>query len=117
MPITTPGGDMAGVAPTVGRRRLGLVLRSLREGAGLNNEQAAKRAGFSTAKLSRLETGHNVVSPQDVRALLEAYQPPTALRDQVMPLAALAEQRGWWQEFDDVLPADFDLYLSLEEAA
>lgn len=108
---------MAGVTATMGRRKLGGVLTALREGAGLNGEQAAKQAGFSTGKLSRLETGHNVVYAKDVRALLDAYGTSEDVRDQVLHLAVQAEKPGWWQEFDDVLPVDFDLYLSLEEAA
>ncbi|MEU5846033.1 helix-turn-helix domain-containing protein [Saccharopolyspora shandongensis] len=108
---------MAGVAPTMGRRRLGGVLKTLRLGAGLSNEQARQRASMSTAKLSRLETGHNVVLLKDVRALLDAYNADGKTRNKVLQLAQAAEQSGWWQEFDDVLPADFDLYLSVEEAA
>ncbi|PKW19236.1 helix-turn-helix domain-containing protein [Saccharopolyspora spinosa] len=108
---------MAGVAPTMGRRRLGGVLKTLRLGAGLSNEQARQRASMSTAKLSRLETGHNVVLLKDVRALLDAYNADGKTRSKVLQLAQAAEQSGWWQQFDDVLPTDFDLYLSVEEAA
>ncbi|MGP4018543.1 helix-turn-helix domain-containing protein [Saccharopolyspora sp. 5N708] len=108
---------MAGVAPTMGRRRLGGVLKALRLSAGLSNEQARQRADLSTAKLSRLESGHNVVLLKDIRALLDAYNADKGTREKVLKLAQLAEQHGWWEEFDDVLPADFDLYLSVEEAA
>ncbi|MGW1679323.1 helix-turn-helix domain-containing protein [Saccharopolyspora sp. NPDC002376] len=108
---------MAGMAPTMGRRRLGGVLKTLRLGAGLSNEQARQRSSMSTAKLSRLETGHNVVHLKDIRALLDAYNADPKTREEVLQLAQMAEKRGWWQEFDDVLPTDFDLYLSVEEAA
>jgi transcriptional regulator with XRE-family HTH domain len=101
----------------MGRRKLGGVLAALREGAKLTGEVAAKQAKMSTGKLSRLESGHNVVYAKDVRALLDTYSATPAVRDQVMKLAELAEQPGWWQQFDDVLPMDFDLYLSVEEAA
>lgn len=108
---------MPGVSPTMGRRRVGGVLRALREGAKLSNDDASKRAGISTAKLSRLESGHNVVAVKDVKALLSAYKADKATKERVVGLAHAAEQHGWWHEFDDVLPADFDLYLSVEEAA
>lgn len=108
---------MAGVTPTMGRRRLGGVLKALREKAGLTNEQARQKSSVSTAKVSRLETGHNVVFVKDIRALLDAYQAPAEIRDRVLDLAAAAEEHGWWEEFDDVLPTGFDLYLSIEEAA
>lgn len=108
---------MPGVTPTMGRRRLGGVLKALREKANLTNDQARKKSGVSTGKLSRLETGHNVVYAKDVRALLDAYDAPPEVRHKVLQLAALAEEHGWWEEFDDVLPAGFDLYLSIEEAA
>ncbi|WP_165401173.1 helix-turn-helix domain-containing protein [Herbihabitans rhizosphaerae] len=93
------------------------MLKALREAAGLTNGQASRASGVSTAKLSRLETGRNVVYAEDVQALLDAYDATSNVRDKVLKLAALAEQHGWWEEFDDILPADFDLYLSIEEAA
>lgn len=108
---------MAAVTPTMGRRRVGGVLRKLRNDAKLTNTQAASASGVSTAKISRLETGHNVVYMKDIRGLLEAYDPSPTMRDKLLRFAQLAEQQGWWEEFDDVLPPDFDLYLSVEEAA
>jgi transcriptional regulator with XRE-family HTH domain len=101
----------------MGRRRIAGVLKALRLDAGLTNDEARKRSGFSTAKLSRLETGHNIVQVKDVRALLDAYEADDATRERVLLLAQTAEEHGWWQEFGDVLPADFDLYLGVEEAA
>jgi transcriptional regulator with XRE-family HTH domain len=109
---------MAAVTPTMGRRRLGGVLKALRERAGLTGDQTAKKAAsVSAAKISRLESGHNVVQAKDIKALLDAYDALPDVREQVLKLATKAEAHGWWEEFDDVLPVDFDLYLSIEEAA
>ena len=46
--------------PTVRRRELGALLRSLRMKKGLTVEQAAKRLMFSMSKLSRMETGQGI---------------------------------------------------------
>ena len=56
-------------SPTVRRRELGALLRGLRLAKGLTVEQAAERLMFSMSKLSRMETGHGVATPRDIRDL------------------------------------------------
>ncbi|GGU51164.1 Scr1 family TA system antitoxin-like transcriptional regulator [Lentzea flava] len=48
---------------------LGALLRTQRKRAGLTGVEAARRAGFTQSKLSRIETGLLLPSPDDVRRL------------------------------------------------
>src|SRR3984893_2258423 len=60
-------------SPTVRRRELGALLRKLRTEKGLTVEQAAERLMISMSKLSRMETGHGVVTARDIRDLCDLY--------------------------------------------
>src|SRR5580692_2914454 len=82
-------------SPTVRRRELGALLRRLRTEKGLTVEQAADRLLFSTSKLSRMETGHGVATPRDVRALCDLYAvTDEAERDHMMQLAAEGKRQA-----------------------
>jgi transcriptional regulator with XRE-family HTH domain len=104
--------------PVVVRRRLGAKLRELRAQAHLGLDQVAHDLEFSTAKLSRLETGQVVPKIRDVRDLLEMYEVPDELRRQLLAWAEDAKSRGWWQPLPPAqVPVDLDLYISLEAEA
>ena len=82
-------------SPTVRRRELGALLRALRMENGLTVEQAAERLMFSMSKLSRMETGHGVATPRDVRDLCDLYGvTDEAERDRMMALAREGKQTG-----------------------
>jgi transcriptional regulator with XRE-family HTH domain len=88
-------------SPTVRRRELGILLRTLRAERGLTVEQVAERLLCSPSKVSRMETGHRNATLRDVRDLCEIYgitQP--AERDRLMTLAREARQSAWWQSYD-----------------
>jgi len=108
-----PGGG-----PTVPRRLLGAQLRRLREEQGITLEDAADVIRASGSKMSRLETGRVGFKDRDVADLLTFYgvtdeQQRAALYD----LARSASAHGWWHDYSDVLPAWFEAYIGLEEAA
>jgi len=101
-------------SPTVRRRELGALLRRLRTEKGLTVEQAADRLLFSMSKLSRMETGHGVATPRDIRDLCDLYGVTDgAQREHLMQLAAEGKQQGWWQSHD----LDFATYVGLEAEA
>lgn len=58
---------------TGGRDELSRTLRQLRQAAGLSGAEAGRRAGFSQAKVSRIENGVNVPTPDDVTTLVRVY--------------------------------------------
>ena len=60
-------------SPTVRRRELGALLRALRNEKGLTVEQVADRLLCSPSKVSRMETGHGIATPRDIRDLCDLY--------------------------------------------
>jgi transcriptional regulator with XRE-family HTH domain len=99
--------------PTVRRRELGALLRSLRTEAGLTVEQAADRLLCSPSKVSRLETGHRGASRRDIRDLCELYGVEDPLRrTQLETLAREGKQQVWWQT-----DWSYGTYVGLEAAS
>jgi transcriptional regulator with XRE-family HTH domain len=101
-------------SPTVRRRELGALLRKLRVESGLTVEQAAEQLMFSMSKLSRMETGHGVATPRDIRDLCGLYGVTDAAeRDRMVKLASEGRQRAWWQAYD----LGYETYVGLEAEA
>ncbi len=81
-------------------------------------EDVERSTGFTTAKLSRIETARVATKPVDVEQLLRCY----SLEDEGMAqaLTALAREgskRGWWEPYRDVLSAVYADLISLEADA
>jgi transcriptional regulator with XRE-family HTH domain len=108
---------MPSYSPTLRARRLGTALRRLRHDAGLPANDAADRLGWSLSKISRVEHGHVMVSPGDVRELLALYNVAGSEAEALVALAREARQRGWWHQYKEVLPTWFETYLGLEAEA
>ncbi|MCP3799657.1 helix-turn-helix domain-containing protein [Allokutzneria sp. A3M-2-11 16] len=103
--------------PTVRKRRVGRILRELRERAGLSHTDVAGRIESSSAVISRIESGQNKIMPRHVHDLLDIYGAPDHLRDQVLDLIKEAERPRYWQPFERHLPKVQRTYLSLESEA
>jgi transcriptional regulator with XRE-family HTH domain len=104
-------------APSVRSRQLAAELRGLRSEAGLTGEEAAARLGWSPAKISRVETARNVVSPADLLALLDLYETSGQQRDRLTELGRTARQRGWWDAYADMLGPEYTTLIALEADA
>ncbi len=78
---------------------------------------AAKQIGISKSALSRIENALVSVMPPVVRALLELYGVEENDVDALVQVARDARKRGWWQNYDDVLPDWFSVYVGLEAEA
>jgi len=101
-------------SPTVRRRELGALLRSLRNERALTVEQVAARLLCSPSKVSRMETGHGVVSPRDIRDLCDLYGvTDESQRDHLRQLAREGKQQGWWQPYN----LEYGTYIGLEAEA
>jgi transcriptional regulator with XRE-family HTH domain len=100
-------------SPTVRRRELGALLRSLRTDAGWTAEQVAERLGVSPSKVSRLETGQRGASPDDIRRLCDIYGVDGDKRRHIIELASQGKQRAWWQP----LGLPYSTYVGLEAEA
>jgi hypothetical protein len=105
----------ASASPTVRRRRLAAELRRLR-GARTGGEVATALA-WSPAKISRYELGQTNFPPDEVEKLLDFYGVAEPRRGQLLTLAAEAGQRGWWEEYADVLAPEFMEFIGLEAEA
>jgi transcriptional regulator with XRE-family HTH domain len=105
----------ASASPTVRRRRLAAELRRLR-GTKTGGE-VAKALSWSPAKISRYELGQTNFPPDEVEKLLDFYGVAEPRRGQLLTLAAEAGQRGWWEEYADVLGPEFMEFIGLEAEA
>ncbi|WP_030904250.1 helix-turn-helix domain-containing protein [Streptosporangium amethystogenes] len=107
----------ADTSPTVRRRRLASELRRLRIERGLSMQEVAERMDLAAASVSRIETGRRGIRPRDLRAFLDMYEVPEADRESLMALSREARQRGWWQNYGDVLPGEYATLIGLEAEA
>jgi transcriptional regulator with XRE-family HTH domain len=93
----------------------GAALRRLREQAGRTVRDVSDALGWSSSKLSRLETEHSSVKPDDLERLLDLYDAPDSVR---MDLAAAVRQPSPRQRRTaDALPDVYDKYARLESDA
>jgi transcriptional regulator with XRE-family HTH domain len=105
-------------SPTVRRRRLGLVLRDLRERAGYTGETAAQALERSASWISRIEAGYVRLRTRDLHDLFDLYQlVDEARRAELEQLAKEGQARGWWSRYRDALPDTYARYIGLEDEA
>jgi DNA-binding XRE family transcriptional regulator len=110
--------EMADEDSTLPRRQLGRYLRQYRDENGMTLAQAAKLVEIGTTTLHRLEKGTaDKVKVRIVQHLCEIYERSTQEIAAMKHLAAQAAVKNWYQEFNDVLPHNFDNYVGLEAAA
>ncbi|WP_406401576.1 helix-turn-helix domain-containing protein [Streptomyces uncialis] len=102
---------------TVPRRQLGRNLRRLREEAGLTVRAAAARLDRSEATMWRIETGRTPLRPIDVQAICTVYGAPESITLALVGLAQETKTPAWWQSYGDAVPAGFDVFAGLEQAA
>ncbi|SFJ78391.1 Helix-turn-helix domain-containing protein [Streptosporangium canum] len=107
----------ADTSPTVRRRRLASELRRLRIEHGLSMQEVAERMDLTAASISRMETGRRGIRPRDLRAFLDMYGVVETGREPLLALAKEARQRGWWQNYGDVLPGEYATLIGLEAEA
>lgn len=109
---------MAIGSPTVRRRRLGLILRSLRERQGLTGEQVGAAVERSGSWVSRVETGRVGLRGRDLTDLLDLFEvSDTNLRAELGALAREGKQRGWWSKYADSLSGPYATYIGFEAEA
>lgn len=107
-------------SPTLCRLKLRLELRALREAAGMTASSVAKAVSWSTAKMTRLETGDGWVQPTDVEALCRLYGASEELTELLSAYALVTKtNRDQWKskEYQSVILPGFSAYVGLEESA
>ena len=100
-------------SPTVRRRELGALLKTLRNQHGWTAEQVGEQLRFSPSKMSRLETGHRGASARDINDLCDLYEVDDEQRQRLLQLASEGKQRAWWQP----LGLPYYTYVGLEAEA
>ncbi len=104
-------------APSVRARQLARELRRLREAAELTGEAAAARLGWSSAKVSRIETTRTPITVSDLRRLLDLYGASETDADRLVDLARTSRERGWWENYVGEAPSEYATYIGLEAEA
>jgi transcriptional regulator with XRE-family HTH domain len=105
------------MGPTVRRRRLGSELRRLRE-PKFKLEAVAEELGVAPSTLSRIETGKAPTKTIYLMKMLDMYGVDDPAQRQVLiDMAREGHRKGWWAEYDDVLPTGFGIYVGLETEA
>ena len=77
-------------------------------------EEVAERLLCSPTKISRAETGTRRASLRDVRDLCQLYGVGEAEMAELMELAKMAREQGWWREYSDL---NLEPYIGLEQEA
>jgi transcriptional regulator with XRE-family HTH domain len=109
--MTVPG------SPTVRRRRLAAELREIRESRGKSGDAVAAALKWSPSKISRYELARTGLKPREVERLLDYYEITGSRRALLVSLAEDAARKGWWEEFADVISADYQQFIGLEHEA
>ncbi|WP_331765317.1 helix-turn-helix domain-containing protein (plasmid) [Streptomyces sp. NBC_01384] len=101
--------------PTVRQRRLGRMLKDLRNQAGKTLAQAADELQCAESKMSRIEAAQSGVRALDLRVLLDFYGiKDQALHARLQELARHGRERGWWSQYEDTLKSAYADYIALE---
>jgi hypothetical protein len=78
---------------------------------------AAEELEFSRARMYRIENGEVPVRKHDVIAMCSVYSAPERMTEVLIGLAQESKAKGWWHAYGDVVPAWFELYVGMEQAA
>jgi DNA-binding XRE family transcriptional regulator len=114
-------GSAAGAGqanPTLARMAVGSRLRWHREECGLSREDAGAAIGVPAGQILAMERGDTRLTVREVGGLCAVYE--LGDLDERATLLGLARQANgpeWWHPYQDVIPAWFTRYLSLERAA
>lgn len=88
--------------PSIRRRQLAKELRLLRAADLRTGKEIGRLLGWSSAKISRLETGEVPISAEDLGKLIDVYGVHGAYAQKLTELARTANLHGWWDAYDNV---------------
>ncbi|MER6825314.1 helix-turn-helix transcriptional regulator [Streptosporangium sp. NPDC000563] len=104
-------------SPALRQRWLGMELRRLREGLNMTGDEVSGRLGWSTAKVSRIETAKTLAKEADVEALADLYGVDERLRETLVALRREASRKGWWERYRNSVPDDYITLIGMEAEA
>jgi hypothetical protein len=88
-------------------------VRAPRRGRG----QAGQRLGAGRRRRSAVTSGPRPAGPREVERLLDYYGVSGTHRAMLLALAQDASQKGWWEEYAESLPEDYQQFIGLEHEA
>lgn len=105
-------------SPSMRRRRLAAELRRLRDESGLSLTDVAKKLGWQTSRVSRIETRQSGITAPDLRKLLNLYGvEDQEYRAHLAELARRVNERGWWQKYAGLIGGEYADLIGLEAEA
>lgn len=106
-------------SPIVARRWLGKELERLRKAVDHRQKDAATALGCSVGRVSYIESGDRPPSVDELQhVLLPLYKVPEVDRPRYLAVAATADQRGWWDDWDEAsLPVKLRRCIGYEDGA
>jgi transcriptional regulator with XRE-family HTH domain len=116
--LTCDRNPVQAQGPTALRIMLGTQLQQLREARGITAQAASHVISVSRAKVSRMELGRVGVNERDIADLLTLYGVTDQHQERsFLTLVRQANLTGWWHHYSNILPSQFETYLSLERAS
>lgn len=101
------------------RRQLGRYVRRQREeNTALTQAEVAAAMQWSHSKYSRLERGEpGKILDRDLRELGKILEIPDEKTDAMIELARQVAEKTWYNSFNDLIRANFDVYMRMETEA
>lgn len=103
--------------PVLSSLRLRTSLRNARDVARLSQGVAGTRLRWSAKKIYRIESGETPASAEDVLKLADLYGVDPERTHELVALAEARYGTAWWEEYRELVSAEFGLFLSCERAA
>lgn len=106
-------------SPTVRRRYLGAELRRYRERAKLTGKQAGAAIGKAPSRISKIETGAQPITRDELDILLDLYDVPEDERPELHEAQAHAAERDLHVTYRSpkLVPKHFRRYAAIEQSA
>lgn len=99
-------------------RKLGAMLRELRESRDLNLQKAARLLNRTPSSLSKLETGKRGIRRPALEHMLDRYElTDPDQREILYELARDSRKKGWWLHYEGKISPSMSDYISLEADA
>ncbi|MGH3854911.1 MAG: helix-turn-helix domain-containing protein [Pseudonocardiaceae bacterium] len=110
---------------TVRSRRLGKQIRRLRDDAQLSQEKLVelmnaeqpKPRRISAAHLSRVESGGARITSEHLERIATVLDVGPELAGKLDELRRRADERGWWQEYSDIVTEAVEMLVEIGEDA
>jgi transcriptional regulator with XRE-family HTH domain len=103
--------------PTLAQRQLAARIRDARAGAGKTQEDAALALDCDVSKIYRLETARTPARVTDVKELAAIYGLDQRQTADLERLARGAKERGWTDDYLDIIPSTLSMLGALEAGA